>query len=114
VRAAAELHMSVIDWGTDDSDDSDDGDDSRGGGGHGGGAGGWDLVVYARGTTARLVPSEVLPGNRLARVDFRKWYSGRPVPVVDLAVLAGSGALGPSAMALVRRMRERAAAESIL
>ena len=66
-----------------------------------------ELAMFAGSASARLVPSQVLPASRLARVDFRPWFSGRQVPVTDLDVLYERGALGASAMALVSRMRQR-------
>lgn len=66
-----------------------------------------ELAMFAGSASARLVPSQVLPASRLARVDFRPWFSGRQVPVTDLDVLYERGALGASAMALVCRMRRR-------
>jgi hypothetical protein len=59
------------------------------------------------------VPVEVLPASRMRRVDFREWFSGRSVPVLDLAGLAERAELGAAAMALVRRKAARVGAESI-
>lgn len=91
VRAAASFHHGV----TDSYDDPD------------------ELIVHAVGATARVTPSEVLPGSRLVRMDFESWFSGRPVPVVELAELSESGALGAGAAAMVRRMVLRSGTESI-
>lgn len=91
VKAAATFHHGV----TDCFDDSG------------------DLVLFVGEVRARLVESQVLPASRLVKVDFESWFSGRPVPVVDLAVLCESGALGAGAAALVRRMAHRSGTESI-
>ena len=72
-----------------------------------------DLFLYVGAARVRLVESEVLPGNRLVRVDFESWFSGRPVPVVELAVLSESGALGAGAAAMVRRKVLLSGTESI-
>jgi len=73
--------------------------------------GAWELPFLD--TCAVVRPAEALPATTVASLAFAPWLKRQEVPVVTLDGLLASGALRPTAAALVARMVERAAAGSI-
>lgn len=55
----------------------------------------------------------MLPATTLASLGFAPWLKRQQVPVVTLDELVASGALGPTAVAMVARMPEIKATGSI-
>jgi transcriptional regulator with XRE-family HTH domain len=56
-----------------------------------------ELELWSPGSSAIVRLSEVMPPSTMARLDFAPWLKRQEVPVVTLAELIASDALGPTA-----------------